>query len=130
MSNSDTSGYVLRYNEISTQLEYAVGSTWVPIPTSTGVSSFNALTGAVVLAAGANITLTPSGNTITIASSGGGGSGTVTRFSAGALTPLFTTSVATATVTPALTFTLSTASANTIFGNCTTSTAVPAFCAL
>lgn len=39
------------------------------------VSSFNTLTGDVVLAAGANITLTPSGNTITIASSGGGGGG-------------------------------------------------------
>jgi len=38
-----------------------------------GVSSLNSLTGAVVLAAGANITLTPSGNTITIASTGGGG---------------------------------------------------------
>lgn len=38
-----------------------------------GVTSFNGLTGAVVLAAGANITLTPAGNTITIASTGGGG---------------------------------------------------------
>lgn len=38
---------------------------------------------------------------------GGGGSGTVTTFSAGALSPIFTTSVATATTTPALSFTLS-----------------------
>lgn len=37
------------------------------------VSSVNTLVGDVVLAAGANITLTPSGNTITIASPGGGG---------------------------------------------------------
>jgi hypothetical protein len=36
------------------------------------VTSFNGLTGGVTLAAGANITLTPVGNTITIASSGGG----------------------------------------------------------
>jgi len=35
------------------------------------VNSLNSLTGAVVLAAGANITLTPSGNSITIAASGG-----------------------------------------------------------
>jgi hypothetical protein len=39
------------------------------------VSSLNGLTGGVTLAAGSNITLTPSGNTITIASSGGGGGG-------------------------------------------------------
>lgn len=38
-----------------------------------GVTSFNTLTGAVVLAAGTNITLTPVGNTITIASTGSGG---------------------------------------------------------
>lgn len=38
-------------------------------------------------------------------SGGGGGSGTVTLFSAGTLSPLFSTSVATATTTPALTFT-------------------------
>jgi len=35
---------------------------------------------------------------------GGGGSGTVTSFSAGNLSPLFTSNVATATTTPALTF--------------------------
>ena len=38
-----------------------------------GVTSVNGLAGAVTLAAGTNITLTPSGNTITIASTGGGG---------------------------------------------------------
>jgi len=47
----------------------------------------------------------------------GGGSGTVTSFSAGTLSPLFTTSVTTATTTPALSFTLSNAAANTWFGN-------------
>ena len=40
---------------------------------SGGVASLNGLTGAVSLAAGTNVTLTPSGNTITIASTGGGG---------------------------------------------------------
>ena len=44
----------------------------------------------------------------------GGGSGTVTSFSAGNLSPLFTTSVATATTTPALTFTASTAAQNAV----------------
>lgn len=47
--------------------------------------------------------------------SGGGGGGTVTTFSAGTLSPLFTTSVANATTTPALTFTLSSFAQNGIF---------------
>lgn len=56
-----------------------------------------------------------------------GGSGTVTSFSAGTLSPLFTTSVATATTTPALTFSLSNAAANSVFGNNTGSSAAPAY---
>lgn len=57
----------------------------------------------------------------------GGGSGTVTSFSAGDLSPLFTTSEATATTTPALTFSPINAAANTWFGNATGSAAAPAF---
>lgn len=50
--------------------------TWPTInEISSGVTSLNTLTGDVILAAGANITLTPSGNTITIAASGGGSPG-------------------------------------------------------
>jgi hypothetical protein len=41
-----------------------------------GISSLNSLTGALTLAAGSNVTITPSGNTLTIASTGGGGGGT------------------------------------------------------
>ena len=55
--------------------------------------------------------------------------GTVTSFSAGTLSPLFTTSVATATTTPALTFALSNAAAGTILGNNTGSAAGPAYTA-
>jgi hypothetical protein len=40
---------------------------------SGGVSSVNSLAGAVTLAAGSNVTITPSGNTLTIAASGSGG---------------------------------------------------------
>ncbi len=47
----------------------------------------------------------------------GAGTGTVTTFSAGNLSPLFTTSVSNATTTPALSFSLSTADENTYFGN-------------
>ena len=54
-------------------------------------------------------------------------SGTVTSFSAGTLSPLFTTSVATATTTPALTFTLSNAGGGTLFGNNGTSPGAPAY---
>jgi len=45
------------------------------------------LTGGVTLAAGSNITLTPVGNTITIASSGGGGTGSGTTGATGATGP-------------------------------------------
>lgn len=56
------------------------------------------------------------------------GSGTVTSFSAGALSPLFTTSVATSTTTPALSFTLSNQSANLVFaGPSTGAAAAPTF---
>lgn len=55
---------------------------------------------------------------------GSGGSGTVTSVSG--LSPLFT--VSNPTTTP--TFALSTAAANTVFGNCTGSTATPSYCSI
>lgn len=58
---------------------------------------------------------TPGTWTPLYAGSGGGGSGTVTAFSAGNLSPLFTTSVANPTTTPALSFTISNAAQNSIF---------------
>lgn len=69
---------------------------------------------AKTLIAGANVTITPAAGSITISSSGGGGggSGTVTSFSSGNLSPIFTSSVANATTTPALSFALSNVSAN------------------
>lgn len=60
-----------------------------------------------------------------------GSVGTVTSFSAGNLSPLFTTNVATATTTPALTFSLSDAAANRIFaGPASGPNAPPTFRAL
>ena len=76
---------------------------------------------------GSGNTLDCTGATVTNCGSGGGGSGTVTSFSAGLLSPLFTTSVATSTTTPALSFSLSNASAHKFFGNNTGSTAAPGF---
>src|SRR5712692_2861672 len=57
----------------------------------------------------------------------GTGNGTVTNFSSGNLSPLFTTSVANPTTTPALSFTLNTQGANTVFAGPTSGTAAPAF---
>lgn len=58
---------------------------------------------------------------------GGGGGGNVSSFSAGNLSPLFTTNVATPTTTPALSFALNNAGAHTWFGNNTASSTAPAF---
>jgi hypothetical protein len=58
------------------------------------------------------------------------GTGTVTNFSAGDLSPLFTTSEATTTTTPALSFSLSNAGAYTVFGNQTNASAAPSFAKL
>jgi hypothetical protein len=81
--------------------------------------------------AGQCLTTDSNGNTAwATCAAGGGGSGTVTTFSAGNLSPLFTSSVATATTTPALSFTLSNAAAHTFFGNNTGSSAAPAFSAI
>ena len=55
------------------------------------------------------------------------GFGTVTDFSAGDLSPLFTTTEATTTTTPALSFALTNAAANTLFGNGTGGSAAPTF---
>lgn len=49
------------------QISFAPGQTF---PTTEVVTSVNSLTGSVTLAAGSNVTITPSGNTLTIASSG------------------------------------------------------------
>lgn len=58
---------------------------------------------------------------------GAGGGGTVTDFSAGDLSPLFTTTEATTTTTPALSFVLTNAGANTWFGNDSASPGAPAY---
>jgi hypothetical protein len=81
-------------------------------------AQFNAIAGSGMLITGTYPNLT-----FTVTGSGG----TVTTFSSGNLAPLFTTSVATATTTPAQTFSLTTQSPYTIFGNNTAGTAAPTF---
>ena len=77
------------------------------------------------IAAGTGVTVTPTAGTITIAATGSGG--TVTSFSAGNLSPLFTTSVSGATTTPSLSFGLSNATAAQLFGNSSGGTTTPSF---
>jgi hypothetical protein len=55
------------------------------------------------------------------------GGGTVSSFSSGNLSPLFTTSVSNPTTTPALNFSLSNSGAYTVFGNNTNASAAPDF---
>lgn len=61
---------------------------------------------------------------------GGGGGGGVSSVGVGSLSPLFVGSVTNPTTTPVISFSLNTAAANTIFGNCTGSTGTPAYCAI
>lgn len=81
---------------------------------SGGVTSLNGETGALTLVAGSNITITPSGTNITISSTGGGGTGTVT--SVGLAAPsIFTVSGSPVTTAGTLTFSLNSEAANTFF---------------
>jgi len=66
-----------------------------------------------------------SGSDYDVEWSAAGASGSVVSVSAGNLSPLFTTVVNTPTTTADIVFTLSTAAANTYFGNATGSTATP-----
>ena len=66
------------------------GTAWDVYSTVSGsvVTTLNGLSGGVTLAAGSNITLSPVGNTITIASSGGGGGGSGNNFLEGTTAPI------------------------------------------
>lgn len=78
-----------------------------------GVTSVNGLNGALTLAAGLNITITPSGNTITIASTGGGV--TSVALADGSTIPIYAISGSPVTSAGTLQLTLNSQSANTIF---------------
>jgi formylmethanofuran dehydrogenase subunit D len=109
------------FNTMTSVLDSAFGST-------RGQILFRGNTAWQVLAVGTATQYLKSGGAgADVSWSTPGGAGTVTSFSAGDLSPLFTTTEATVTTTPALSFTLSTAAANTLFGNATGSTAAPAY---
>jgi len=90
----------------------------IPNYTYTLPAATGSTLGGVIVGSGLNV----SAGTISTVNNG-----TVTNFSAGDLSPLFTTTEATTTTTPALSFALTNAGANTIFGNNTGSSAAPAY---
>jgi hypothetical protein len=66
---------VANHSNDATTFEMAFRDELLGSPAGAFVSTLNGLSGAVTLAAGANVTITPSGNTLTIASTGGSGTG-------------------------------------------------------
>ncbi len=131
---SNGSGVVSPSNVTATELDYLSGVT-AAVQTqinSKAASNNAALTGVPTAPTAANGTnsnqLATTAFVANAVSMAGGGS--VSNFSAGNLSPLFTTSVTNSTSTPSLTFNLSNAGAHTFFGNNTGSTGAPAFVAL
>jgi len=84
----------------------------------------------VVLNGGTGISITGSYPNFTITNDYPSLGGTVTNFSAGNLSPLFTTSVSNSSTTPALSFALSNAAANTVFAGPNGGSGAPTFRAL
>lgn len=99
------------------------------------INSYSAVTGAFAATqpSASDLTngVTGTGAVVLASAISGFGSGTVTSFSSGSLSPLFTTSVATASSTPALSFSLSNAAQNSVFaGPATGGPGAPTFRAL
>ena len=90
-----------------------------PSSGAAGAPWFRGITGndlVNALQAGTNVSITNNGSTITIsATASGGGGGTVSSFSAGNLSPLFSSNVSSPTTTPSLTFTLTSQSSAKFF---------------
>lgn len=94
-------------------------NTWIELPpdggAGSGVSSLNGLIGSINLLAGAGITITPSGNNLTIASSLAGGTVTSVSLADGSSSPIYTISGSPVTTSGTLTFSLSNQTANKVF---------------
>jgi len=116
-----SSGYVL-INDGAGNLS------WGPGGGGGAVASLNSLTGALNIVAGSGITVTPSGSSIVVASTAGGGSVTSVGLS---LPSIFTVTNSPVTTTGTLTGTLNTQAANTVFaGPASGSATTPTFRAL
>lgn len=103
----------------------AIGNSGQYINGTGGLTTFPNIPAPLNLIQGSGISITGTAPNLTISATASGG--TVTSFSSGNLSPLFTTNVNTATTTPAQTFALSIAGANTIFGNSTAISATPTY---
>lgn len=114
---TDVSGNLPNANLATQTANTVLGALTATTPSGLAVPSCSGATNALTWTSGTGFGC----NTISA------GTGTVTSFSAGTLSPLFTTSVATSTTTPALSFTLTNAAANTVFGNPTGSSAAPSY---
>jgi hypothetical protein len=98
--------------------------------TGTVLGNFSGSSGSPVplaITGAGGITVSGTSDSIVVNGSGVSGIGTVTSFSSGNLSPLFITSVATSTSTPAQTFSLSNAAAAQLLGNPTGSTGSPQY---
>jgi hypothetical protein len=102
------------------------GGTGLATLTSNGILYGNGTGNAGVTAAGTNgqvLAANSSGVPTWVTPTGG----TVTTVSSGSLSPIFTTSVTTPTSTPAISYSLTNAGVETVFGNNTGSSAAPAY---
>lgn len=126
LKNTTTTG-VPSIAAAGTDYAAATNGTSAQVLTSNGAGGFGtalSLGSGVATALAAAVSGTGS-ICLSVGSACASSSGTVTNFSSGALSPLFTTSVATSTTTPALTFSLSSFSADNIFGNFSGSSGAP-----
>src|ERR1700722_306513 len=85
--------------------------------------------GVTKITAGTGISLSPSGGTgnVTVTNSSPSSGGTVTSVASGNLSPLFTSSVSGSTGAASITYSLSNAGADTLFGNNSGSSGAPSY---
>ena len=105
-----------------TGLGLVIGTNVAPATSGTSILYGNGSGGFSNVTVGSGLSFT----TGTLSATAGGG-GTVTDFSAGDLSPLFTTTEATTTTTPALSFALTSAAATTVFGRAAGTSGAPTY---
>lgn len=110
----------IKTSQVTTVTPFPAYADRFTTPVANSLWGFDASKHPVNVTVGSGLSL--SGDTLTAA---GAGTGTVTSFSAGTLAPLFTTSVATATTTPSLTFALSSFAANRVLAGPASGAAAP-----
>ncbi|MDE2019816.1 MAG: hypothetical protein KGJ13_05740 [Patescibacteria group bacterium] len=128
-TSASSSGEIYFYNSVNAshgELTSGITANRIyTLPDATGTVAIVG-SGGGLLTAGTGVTITNSGGATTIAATGSGG--TVTSFSSGNFSPLFNTSVATATTTPALSFSAINQNANLVFaGPSSGAAAAPTF---